>query len=521
MPVIRKLLDRQPRRDRRRGSSAPPASWTSPPSRCSPTPTRTRRSSAAADEAVPLPGDAPADTYLRGPADHRRGAAHRRRRGAPRLRLPLRERRIRHAACAQAGLTFVGPPPEAIEAMGSKIAAKELMAARWRPGAARHHGQRRPPTDPDCRTESNAIGYPVLVKAAFGGGGRGMRVVARARRPRQRAVAAARREAAGRVRRRHRVPRALPRRAPAHRGADLRRPATATSCTCSSGSARSSAATRRSSRRRRPRRCTSTLRRELGDAAVAAGKAIGYVGAGTVEFVLATADGTVLLPRGQHPAAGGAPGHRAGHRARPGRAAAPGRRGRSRCPSEVRRATLTGHAIEARLYAEDAAAGFLPATGTVHRFDVPDLPGLRVDTGIAERLARSALHYDAMLAKVIAHGADPRPGPPPAGPGPGRDPAARRGHQPRPARRHPARAGVPRPATSTPATSTRHDPQAPGRARGGTRAAPPLHALAAALAGQAARRAAAPVLRHAPLRLAQRAGRAAAGRVRPAAGRNR
>ena len=72
-------------------------------------------------------------------------------------------------------------------------------------------------------------------------------------------------------------------------------------------------------------------------------------------------------------------------------------------PAEVRLATLTGHAIEARLYAEDVAAGFLPATGTLRAFDVPDLPGVRVDAGVAAGSA-VGLHYDAMLAKVIAHG---------------------------------------------------------------------------------------------------------------------
>ena len=172
-------------------------------------------------------------------------------------------------------------------------------------------------------------------------------------------------------------------------------------CTCSSGNARSSAATRRSSRRRRrppwTRRCAS----ELGEAAIAAGKAIGYTGAGTVEFVLDQANRFYFLEvntrlQVEHPVtelvtgldlvalqlqvAEGQP-----------------------LPAEVRLATLTGHAIEARLYAEDVAAGFLPATGTLRAFDVPDLPGVRVDAGVAAGSA-VGLHYDAMLAKVIAHG---------------------------------------------------------------------------------------------------------------------
>ena len=144
---------------------------------------------------------------------------------------------------------------------------------------------------------------------------------------------------------------------------------------------------RRGVARRRPSttRCAPSCARPRSRA----GRAIGYTGAGTVEFVLDAA-GAVLLPRGQHPAAGRAPGHRAGHRARPGRAAAARSPRASRCPAEVtQRRGSSGHAIEVRLYAEDVPAGFLPATGTLHRFQ---RPGRRRACGStrASRRARSS-----------------------------------------------------------------------------------------------------------------------------------
>ncbi len=144
------------------------------------------------------------------------------------------------------------------------------------------------------------------------------------------------------------------------------------------------------------------LRERLGSAAVAAAQAIGYVGAGTVEFVLAP-DGDFFflevntrlqvehpvtelvtgldLVRVQLQVAEGLP-----------------------LPPEVVGARVTGHAIEARLNAEDVPAGYLPVTGSVHRFAVPALPGVRVDSGVADGSV-VGVHYDSMLAKVIAHGA--------------------------------------------------------------------------------------------------------------------
>jgi propionyl-CoA carboxylase alpha chain len=441
----------------------------------------------AADEAVPLPGNAPADSYLNAPAI----LAAAGRTGADAVHPGygfLSENAGFAAACAAAGLTFVGPPPEAIAAMGSKIAAKELMAAAGVPVLPSVVIKGDEPPSP---AEIAAVGFPLLVKAAFGGGGRGMRVVTRAE-DLAAALAGARREAAaafgdGTVF----CERYLD--APRHIEVQI------------FGDAHGSVVhlfERECSIQRRYQKIIeeapspavdAELRRELGAAAVAAGKAIGYTGAGTVEFVMAPDHTFYFLEvntrlQVEHPVTELVTGldlvalqlHVAeGHP----------------LPDEVHRATLTGHAIEARLYAEDTAAGFLPATGTVQTFDIPALPGLRVDAGIAAG-SEVGLHYDAMLAKVIAHGAT-------------RDAARRRlARALAGTRLHGVTSnrellvGILREdefAAGRIDTGylARHDPAALA-ATARDPAAPRLHALAAALAGQAARRAAAPVLRTIP-----------------------
>ena len=197
----------------------------------------------AADEAVRLPGSAPADTYLRG--DLIIEAAQLAGAGAVHPGYGFLSENAGFArACAAAGLVFVGPAADVIEVLGSKIAAKELLAAAGVPVLA---GVTVDPVgEPDLAklaAAADEIGYPVLVKAAFGGGGRGMRIVADPGGLAD-AVASARREAAsafgdGTSRSRS--------------SGTVRAP----SRTCSSGSARSSGGTRRSSRSRRPRRSVS------------------------------------------------------------------------------------------------------------------------------------------------------------------------------------------------------------------------------------------------------------------------
>ncbi|WP_326953706.1 ATP-binding protein [Amycolatopsis sp. NBC_01286] len=347
-----------------------------------------------ADEAVRLPGSAPGDTYLR--ADLVIAAA--RATGADAVHPGygfLSENAAFARACGEAGLTFVGPSPEAIASMGSKIEAKALMDAAGvpvLPGAT-------VTDETDLAAVAASIGFPVLVKAAFGGGGRGMRVVHDAAGLAD-AVAGARREAAsafgdGSVFLERFVV------DPRHVEVQIL------------GDTHGEVVhlfERECSIQRRYQKiveeCPSpavddALRAELGAAAVAAGKAIGYTGAGTVEFVL-DQDGKFFFLevntrlQVEHPVtelvtgldlvelqlrvAEGEP-----------------------LPPEATGARIDGHAIEVRLYAEDVPAGFLPATGTLHRFRVPPLKGVRVDSGVQDGSVVGP-HYDPMLAKVIAHG---------------------------------------------------------------------------------------------------------------------
>ncbi|WP_167175256.1 acetyl/propionyl/methylcrotonyl-CoA carboxylase subunit alpha [Saccharomonospora amisosensis] len=354
---------------------------------------------AEADQSVHLPGVAPADTYLR--ADLLLDAA--RRTGADAVHPGygfLSENAGFARACEDAGLVFVGPPPAAIEAMGSKTAAKELMANAGvpvLPGIVIDDEE----VDPRSLEAQVAaeIGFPVLVKAAYGGGGRGMRVV-EAKAGLADAVTSARREAASAF---GNATVFLERYVDSPRHVEVQifgdRHGTVVGLF-----------ERECSIQRRYQKILEEapspavddrLRAELGQAAVAAGKAIGYVGAGTVEFVLDSSGQFYFLEvntrlQVEHPVtelvtgldlvrlqllvAEGAP-----------------------LPQEALEATISGHAVEARLYAEDTAAGFLPATGTLHRFDIPRLPGVRVDAGVADGSVVSP-HYDPMLAKVIAHG---------------------------------------------------------------------------------------------------------------------
>jgi acetyl/propionyl-CoA carboxylase alpha subunit len=352
-----------------------------------------------ADEAVRLPGSAPAETYLCGEAVIAAAAAT----GADAVHPGygfLSENAGFARDCAAAGLTFVGPTPEAIEAMGSKIAAKELMAAAGvpvLPGAV--FGDADEPDPAELRKAATEIGFPVLVKAAFGGGGRGMRIVRDAGEAAE-AVASARREAAsafgnGTVFLERFVE------SPRHIEVQIFGDQAGTVVHLFE---------RECSIQRRYQKIIEEapspavgpeLRAELCRAAVAAGKAIGYLGAGTVEFVLDASQRFYFLEvntrlQVEHPVtelitgldlvkvqleiADGKP-----------------------LADEVTGAGFSGHAIEARLYAEDVPAGYLPASGDVHTFEIPPAGGLRVDAGFASG-TRVSTFYDSMLAKVIGYG---------------------------------------------------------------------------------------------------------------------
>jgi acetyl/propionyl-CoA carboxylase alpha subunit len=353
---------------------------------------------AEADEAMPLPGSTAEETYLR--AGLLIDAALRA--GADAIHPGygfLSENGDFAQACADAGLVFVGPPPDAIRAMGSKTSAKRLMAQAGvpvLPGVTIGDGEENPENFSEISRTS--VGFPLLVKAAFGGGGRGMRVV---HKPGElpAAVAGARREAAaafgnGTVFLERLVQR--PRHVEVQIFADTHGQVT-------------HLFERDCSIQRRYQKIIEEapspavdgeLRTELGNAAVLAAKTIGYVGAGTVEFILDERGDFYFLEvntrlQVEHPVTEMVTGldlvalQIAVAEGRP-------------LPPEVLHAELSGHAIEARLYAEDAAAGYLPATGTLRRFQIPDLPGVRVDAGVRDGSV-VGVHYDPMLAKVIAH----------------------------------------------------------------------------------------------------------------------
>ncbi|HEX4061577.1 MAG TPA: biotin carboxylase N-terminal domain-containing protein [Streptosporangiaceae bacterium] len=435
---------------------------------------------AQADEAVRLPGAAPADTYLRGDLILAAAAIT----GADAIHPGygfLSENAGFARDCAAAGVVFVGPPADAIAAMGSKLAAKALMESAGvpvLPGATVDDST-------DLDQAGARVGFPLLVKAAFGGGGRGMRLV---REPGglAEAVAAASREAQaafgdGTVFLERFVT------DPRHVEVQILGDTHGTVVHLFE---------RECSIQRRYQKIIEespspavddALRAALGEAAVAAGKVIGYAGAGTVEFVLDDAGRFYFLEvntrlQVEHPVTELVTGLDL-VQAQLGVAEG------EPLPTEITDATLTGHAIEARLYAEDVPAGFLPCTGTLHRFTIPAGDGIRVDAGYADGSAVSP-HYDAMLAKVIAHGRT-------------RAQAARRlARALARARLHGVTTnrglllGVLRePEFLAGCTDTgyltRHDPAGLSRAALGD---PAVHAAVAALARQAAHRAEAPVL---------------------------
>jgi acyl-CoA carboxylase subunit alpha len=347
-----------------------------------------------ADEAVRLPGAAPADTYLRGDlivaaaAATGAGAVH------PGYGF-LSENAAFARACADAGLVFVGPRPETIEAMGDKVRAKAAMAAAG------------VPTLPSATITDTAglaaaaalVGFPLLVKAAFGGGGRGMRLVADPGELSE-AVGTARSEAAsafgdGTVFLERFVT------DPRHVEVQILGDAAGTVIHLFE---------RECSIQRRYQKiveeCPSPavdedLRDALAAAAEAAGQAVGYTGAGTVEFVLDRDGSFWFLEMNtrlqvEHPVTEEVTGLDLVELQLRIAEGEP-------LPRQAREARISGHAIEVRLYAEDVAAGFVPATGPLHRFSIPAAPGIRVDTGFRSGSVVSP-HYDAMLAKVIAHG---------------------------------------------------------------------------------------------------------------------
>jgi 3-methylcrotonyl-CoA carboxylase alpha subunit len=305
-------------------------------------------------------------------------------------------------ACAQAGIVFVGPPPAAIRAMGLKDRAKALMSEAGVPVVPGYHGDQQ--DDTFLKRKAYELGYPVLIKAIAGGGGKGMRLVER-HADFDAAMAGARREAASafgddRVLIEKYI--TAPRHIEIQVFADKRGNAI-------------HLYERDCSLQRRHQKVieeapapgmTDDLRARMGAAAVAAAKAVGYAGAGTVEFIADGADG--LKRDGfwfmemntrlqvEHPVTEAITGF---DLVEWQFRIAAGERLPVTNQNEI---PLHGHAVEARLYAEDPERGFLPSTGKLVALSFPEGEGLRVDSGV-EQGGEISPYYDPMIAKLIAH----------------------------------------------------------------------------------------------------------------------
>ncbi len=351
----------------------------------------------AADAAVRLPGTAPSDTYLNVERLLTAAAAT----GADAVHPGygfLAENADFARAVVDAGLIWVGPPADAIAAMGSKLAAKELMRASGVPTLPWS-------TDPD---EAAEVGFPLLVKASAGGGGRGMRIV-RSESELAEAVTAARREAGSAfgddtvfLERYVDDPRHVEIQIFADQHGNV-----------------VSLFERECSIQRRHQKLVEEapspavddkLRARMGEAAVEAARAVGYEGAGTVEFVLDAAGEFAFLEMNtrlqvEHPVTEAITGLDLVRLQLLVAAGEP-------LPAEALDPELKGHAIEVRVVAEDVMADFLPQSGRLRTFELDGAVAfgaerrgrVSVDSGFGSGCVVPA-HYDSLLAKVIAHAA--------------------------------------------------------------------------------------------------------------------
>ena len=296
------------------------------------------------------------------------------------------------------GIVFIGPTPDAMEKMGNKIAARKIAERHGVPVLPGYEGGEQ--DDEALLRGAKTVGFPVLIKAAAGGGGRGMRLVS-GEPGFTEAAQSARREALAAfgdgtlfIEKYVQNPRHIEIQVFGDREGNV---AHLFERDCSI-------------QRRRQKvieespgpTISEDTRQKMTRAALALARAVGYHGAGTVEFVYSDADsgfyflemntrlqvehpvtemitGIDLVEEQIHVAAGSPLSFR---------------------QEDVK---LSGHAVEARLYAEDPGNNFMPSSGALHRFFIPSLPGLRVDSGV-ESGNQISIYYDPMIAKIIAHG---------------------------------------------------------------------------------------------------------------------
>ena len=298
-----------------------------------------------------------------------------------------------------AGLTFIGPRPEAIEAMGSKSKAKDIMRQHEVPVIPGYQGD-----DQSIETlsaEAVKIGFPVLLKAAAGGGGKGMRIV-EAEKELKASIDAAKREAASAFGDDELI---IEKYFPSSRHIEFQ----------IFGDKHGNAIhvlERECSIQRRYQKIieespspalSDALRNEMGAAAVRAAKSLKYDNAGTVEFILSDKNEFFFLEvntrlQVEHPVTEEITGL---DLVQMQIEVAEGR------PLSVAQEDIksNGYAIECRLYAEDAANNFMPATGKILKWSTPAIAGLRIETGVESGSVIST-HYDPMIAKLITHGKD-------------------------------------------------------------------------------------------------------------------
>jgi len=313
----------------------------------------------------------------------------------------LSERADFARACAAAGLVFIGPPPEAIEAMGDKAGAKRRMLDAGVPCAPGYLGDDQ--SDARLTAEARRLGVPLLVKAVAGGGGRGMRIV-RDLDELPAALDGARREATGAFGDGRLM---LERLIDDARHIEVQVFADRHGRVIHLGERDCTVQRRRQKViEEAPSPAVSAAMREaMGRDAVAAARAVGYVGAGTVEFVVDRDGLHHFLEMNtrlqvEHPVTEAVTGFDLVEWQLRVAAGEP-------LPVTQDEVRLHGHAVEVRLYAEDPYAGFAPQTGRIlHWRPHAGLHGeVRIDDGIAEG-GEVTPYYDAMLAKLIAHGSD-------------------------------------------------------------------------------------------------------------------
>ncbi|MGB0894522.1 MAG: acetyl/propionyl/methylcrotonyl-CoA carboxylase subunit alpha [Parashewanella sp.] len=347
-----------------------------------------------ADEAFHLGGSAPADSYLK--ADLIIDVA--KRSGAQAIHPGygfLSENADFARKCEQANIAFVGPGSDAIDAMGSKSAAKAIMTKANVPLVPGYHGDAQ--DNDTLQAEAKLIGYPLLIKAAYGGGGKGMRIVESVDEL-QDAIDSARREAASSfgndkllMERYLRQPRHVE----VQVFADTRG-------NCVYLSDRDCSVQRRHQKvvEEAPAPGLSDqLRQQMGEAAVAAAKAIDYVGAGTVEFLLDTDNSFYFMEMNtrlqvEHPVTEMVTGQDLVQWQLKVANGQP-------LPLQQQQIQIEGHSFEVRIYAEDPQNDFLPASGKIDFLREPaSSQYVRIDSGIREQDVISNF-YDPMIAKLI------------------------------------------------------------------------------------------------------------------------